>query len=421
MKSDNITNNSLLVAMDMGSHSFRAMAAEMTDTGALRVLGVEESSQKSCVTRGVVDNTTDAGFMLNNVLRLLGNRIRVNSLHSTFVCIGGRTVKIYPVSSTRDQVRKREVSQSLLDEMEAECRNKIEDKYPGVKVLDVIPYYYTLDGVEQDYPPLPDQRAMMVESHFMAFVGRKEEAERVDSSFKRSTISVEHAYVRPDALMNALASDDDMERGCAVLDLGAQTTTLTVFKGTQYLHNQVVALGSHDITEAIAGLGLQMHYAEHLKCTYGMASPDQVISNRRYMLKGIDGEAVAVTTRELAQIIREQIDQILKPLMETLNKDAGRLKVLYITGGGSMLQGIDSYIQRLTSVPVSYGSHACWLTADTPDECCMPKYASLVGTLLLGAAYREKHPQVKSYEKNKRIIETLKDTTLKLFSDQDDF
>ena len=421
MKSDNITNNSLLVAMDMGSHSFRAMAAEMTDTGALRVLGVEESSQKSCVTRGVVDNTTDAGFMLNNVLRLLGNRIRANSLHSTFVCIGGRTVKIYPVSSTRDQVRKREVSQSLLDEMEAECRNKIEDKYPGVKVLDVIPYYYTLDGVEQDYPPLPDQRAMMVESHFMAFVGRKEEAERVDSSFKRSTISVEHAYVRPDALMNALASDDDMERGCAVLDLGAQTTTLTVFKGTQYLHNQVVALGSHDITEAIASLGLQMHYAEHLKCTYGMASPDQVVSNRRYVLKGVDGEAVAITTRELAQIIREQIDQILKPLMETLNKDAGRLKVLYITGGGSMLQGIDSYIQRLTSVPVSYGSHACWLTADTPDECCMPKYASLVGTLLLGAAYREKHPQVKSYEKNKRIIETLKDTTLKLFSDQDDF
>jgi cell division ATPase FtsA len=152
-----------------------------------------------------------------------------------------------------------------------------------------------------------------------------------------------------------------------------------------------------------------------------MGSPDQVISNRRYLLKGIDGEAVAVTTRELAQIIREQIDQILKPLMETLNKDAGRLKVLYITGGGSMLQGIDSYIRRLTSVPVSYGSHACWLTANTPDECCRPKYASLVGTLLLGAAYREKHPQVKSYEKNKRIIETLKDTTLKLFSDQDDF
>ena len=38
----NNIQSSVLVAVDMGSQSFRAMAAEVTPSGALRVLGVEE-------------------------------------------------------------------------------------------------------------------------------------------------------------------------------------------------------------------------------------------------------------------------------------------------------------------------------------------------------------------------------------------
>ena len=103
-------------------------------------------------------------------------------------------------------------------------------------------------------------------------------------------------------------------------------------------------------------------------------------------------------------------------LKDTLNKEAHRLKVLYLTGGGSMLQGLVEYIQSKTSLKVMYGSHAPWLTPDTPDEYCMPQYASLVGTLLLAAEYSETHPPVKKYSKNKPIIDRIKDKTLELFS-----
>lgn len=419
MKRDNQSQSSVLVAIDMGSYSFRAMAAEMASDGALRVLGVEESSQKHCVNQGVVENTTDAGFMINNVLKLLSNRIRVNGLHSTFVCVGGQILKVYPVSSNRDQVREREISRHLLDAMEAECRTKIEKKHPDVMVLDLIPYYYKLDGVEQDHEPTPDQRATLVEAHFIAFVGKREYEEKVISSFDRSTIRVEQMYVRPDALLNALASDDDMANGCAILDLGAQTTTLSIYKGTQYLHNQVVARGSHDITQAIASLGLPLHYAEHLKCTYAVAFEDMVTTNRRYVLPSQEGGKIQITTKQLAAVVSATLDEILEPLMPVLNQEASRLKVLYITGGGSMLPGMVEYIQNKTSVPVDFGSHAPWISADSPDEFCMPKYSSLVGTLLLGAAYRVKHPQVKPYEKNKRILDNLMNRTLDIFTDQD--
>ena len=121
-KKEKILQSVPLVAIDLGSHNVRAMAAEMTNSGLLRVLGVESSSKFECVEKGIVTHTANAGFMISEILKLLSNRIRVEGLPSAFACVGGRTMQVVPVFSRRDQVRKREVMRWLLDEMEEECK-----------------------------------------------------------------------------------------------------------------------------------------------------------------------------------------------------------------------------------------------------------------------------------------------------------
>ena len=417
-KKQEILQSVPLVAIDLGSHSVRAMAAEMTDDGLLRVLGVETSSKYECVERGIVTKTSDAGYMINEVLKKLSNRVHVEALPSAFVCVGGRTMQVVAVHSTRDQVRKREIAQSLLDSMEAECKHKIEARYKNVVVLDLIPYFYKLDGVEQDEAPRADQRAELVEAHFIAFVGKEELEQKVVHSFNQSGKRLENMYVRPDALINALAEVEDMRDGCAILDLGAQTTTLTIYKGNQYLFNKVVPMGGYDITRDIEQIGISLAYAEQLKCKYGVASADLVTTDHRFRIPAPtmpQGE-VAVMATELANIISARLDQMIAPLLEQLNKEAHRFKVLYVTGGGAMLQGVVEYIQSKTPIEVMCGSHAVCLTSDTPDEMCMPMYSSLVGTLLLGASYRSQHPVVQ--ELGKRIIDILTEKTLTIFTDQ---
>lgn len=406
-----------LVAIDMGSHSLRAMAAELTEDGLLHVLGVESSNKYQCVKKGIVEKTTDAGYMINEVLKYLSNRIGVKNLPSAFVCVGGRTMQIVPISSQRDQIRKREIMQHLLDEMEMECKQRIESRYPDVSVLDLVPYYYTLDGVEQDESPI-NQQATFVEANFIAFVGKKELEHKVIDSFNRSGKRMEHMFVRPDCLMNAVASEDDMKNGCIVLDLGAHTTTLTAYKGNQYLYNKVVAMGGYDITRDIEQVGMSLPYAEQLKCMYGCAQKEMAPANRRYSIPSPEHPQGKVTlmATDLAEMITARLDQIIPPLLETVNQEAFRYKMLYVTGGGAMLQGIIEYVQSKTSIPVMYGSHAAWLTADTPDEMCMPTYSSLVGTLLLGASYRETHPMVK--ETGWKVFDVLTTKTLEIFTDQ---
>jgi cell division protein FtsA len=409
-----------LEAIDLGSHNVRAMAAEVTDHG-LRVLGIEASNKFQCMERGVVISPANAGFMINEALKLLANRIRIEALPSAFVSVGGRTMQIVSVASKRDQIRKREVTQELLDEMELECKKKIEARNPDVAVLDLVPYYYTLDGKQQDEPPTPVQQATIVQAHFMAFVGKKDLEQKVIDSFSRSAKRMERMYVRPDALLNALASDDDMVEGCVILDFGAQTTTLTAYKGTQYLHNKVIPLGGYDITRDIEQIGMSLAYAEQLKCKYGCASANLLETNHRFRVPApnVPGGEVALMEKDLADIISSRLDQIINPLMEIINKEADRYKVLYITGGGAMLKGIDQYLQQKTTIPVMYGSHACFLSPDTDDEMCMPMYSSLVGTLLLGNEYRKKHPLAAATDTGLPIFKALRDMTLDLFTEQE--
>ena len=413
----NNIQSSVLVAVDMGSQSFRAMAAEMTPSGALRVLGVEESSQKCCVHRGVVENTSDAGYMLTSVIKLLGNRIRKQVGNAAFICVGGQSMKVGTVPSTRDLGCKREITSDILAKMEWECKEKLEKKHPDIAVLDLIPSYFRLDGTEQSHEPSPNQRAEFLEGYYNAFCGKKELEEKVEKTFQRTALVKEKMYVRPEVLMNALTSEEEMKNGCAVLDLGAQTSTLTIHKGGEYLYNQVVPLGGYDITEAVEQLGISLMQAERLKCIYGVACADMLKVNRTYLLTNPEGEKISVSAVQLAEVISGKLAEMLTPLMEALNKETG-IEILYVTGGGAMLNGIVGYIQRMTSVKVMGGSHAAWLTADTPDEYCMPQYASLVGTLLLGAEYRKTHPQTSSYSGNKPLIEKIKERTLILFTDQ---
>ena len=134
-----------LVALDLGSDSVRAMAARRIAPDLFQILGVEERPQKMgnvCVEQGIITQSSNAGYVIAEVLKLLANRIGVDELPTAFLSIGGHSMQIVAVYSRRDQARKKEISQSLLDDMERECKQKIELRNPDVAVLGLVPSYF---------------------------------------------------------------------------------------------------------------------------------------------------------------------------------------------------------------------------------------------------------------------------------------
>jgi cell division protein FtsA len=413
-----------LVAIDLGSDSVRAVAARRIAPDLFRILGVEERPQKLgniCVEQGIITQSSNAGYVIAEVLKLLANRIGVDELPTAFICVGGQSMQIVAVHSRRDQARKKEVSQELLDEMERECKEKIESRNPEVAVLGLVPSFFKLDGVEQDDIPTSEQRAALVEAHYIAFYGRKAIDTQLQKSFSQAGRSIEHAFVRPECLLSAFATCDGnhiLMNGCAVLDMGAQTTSLTVYKGGQYLLNKVVPKGGYHITRMLEQQGMSFATAEVLKKKYGYASPEYVEKNVRMRIPAsaeIGGDMV-ISSTELAEAIELKLQEILVPLMEELKKVEARISTLYITGGGSMMAGMAEYIQSRTTVRVQYGAHNLLLHRDTDEKYLSPQYTSLIGTILLGQDYRDTHKN--QLVQKPGFFDRVKESTLDMFIDQ---
>ena len=410
-----------LVAIDLGSDSVRAMAARRIAPDLFQILGVEERAQKMgnvCVEQGIITQSSNAGYVIAEVLKLLANRIGIDELPTAFVSIGGQSMQIVAVHSKRDQARKKEISQELLDEMERECKDKIEARNPDVAVLGLVPSYFKLDGIEQDDTPNPEQRAALVEAHYIAFYGRKMIDTQLQKSFSQAGRSLERVFVRPETLLSTFGTCDGnhvLMDGCAVLDMGAQPTTLTVYKGGQYLLNKVVPKGGYHISRMLEQQGMSFNTAEVLKRKYGYASPQYVDKNVRLKVPAspeIGGELV-ISTTELSEAIEIKLHEILAPLMDELKKVESRITTLYITGGASMMAGMEEYIQSLTKVKVQYGAHNLLLHRDTEEKYLSPQYSSLVGTILLGQDYRDSHKN--QLVQKPGFFEKIKDTTLDMF------
>ena len=410
-----------LVAIELGSDSIRAMAARRLDTDLFQILGVEERAQKIgnvCVEQGIITQSSNTGYAIAEVLKLLANRIHEDELPTAFVALGGQSMQIVSVHSKRDQARKKEVSQQLLDDMEEECKRKIEQHNPEVAVLGLVPSYFTLDGIEQDDMPTPDQRAAIVEANYIAFYGRKAIDTQLQKAFSQAGRSIEHAFVRPEALLSTFATCDGnhvLMDGCAVLDMGAQTTSLTVYKGGQYLLNKVVPKGGYHITRMLEQQGMSFQTAEVLKKRFGVASPALVEKNIRLRIPGLPGseEDLVITTEQLAEAIEMKLRELLAPLMDELKKVEDRIRILYITGGASMMTGMAEYIQQQTRVRVQYGAHNLLLHRDTDEKYLSPAYTSLIGTILLGQDYRDTHKN--QLVRQPGLFDRIKEGTLDMF------
>ena len=413
-----------LVALDLGSDSVRAVAARRIAPDLFQILGVEERPQKQgnvCVEQGVITQSSNAGYVIAEILKLLANRIGEDELPMAFLSVGGQSMQIAAVHSRRDQARKKEIRQELLDDMERECKEKIELRNPDVAVLGLVPSFFKLDGVEQDETPSPLQRAALVEAHYTAFCGRKAIDTQLQKSFSQAGRVIEHAFVRPECLLSTFATCDGNQvlmNGCAVLDLGAQTTTFTAYKGGQYLINKVVPKGGYHITRMLEQQGLDFATAEVLKKKFGCASPDCLEKNVRLRIpaaREIGGDFV-ISTAELAEAIELKLQEILTPVFEELAKVENRISTLYITGGGSMLQGLAEYIQSKTALRVQYGAHNLLLHRDTDEKYLSPQYTSLIGTILLGQDFRDSHKN--QLVQKPGIFDRFKESTLDMFIDQ---
>ena len=384
-----MTSNKL-IAIDFGSASISAMAAEILDNGAVRILS-EESKVSDDVRWGIVEKPSGASFKVSELLKLLKNSAKMPDISQVSVSIGAKTMKQTSASVSRFVGKSNVITEDLLTEMMDECERK--SKRDDTTVFDVIPVSYVLDGKTMDDPV--GQTASQIIATYNVIFGSSVIKSELERCFDRTGIILEYSPLAVEALSTVVLDEEEREVGCALINFGATTTTLAVYHNDILENLLVVPLGAKNITKDIQELGINETNAERLKCLKGSALESLIDEPVYIQIASVDesNPPVKISTKFLATIIEARLDEITQPIFDAIDNlpfalDAG----IVITGGGAKLSGIIEFIAEKTGIYARFGDHSEWLADNTPERYHDPKYAQLIGTILLTNEYRKAHP-----------------------------
>ena len=164
--------------------------------------------------------------------------------------------------------------------------------------------------------------------------------------------------------------------GAMVVDIGGGTTEVAVLSLRGLAYSTSARVGGDRMDEAIASYIRRKHNlmigestAERVKLEIGMASLDQARDGVVIAVKGRDLVAgypkeVEVSQTEIAGSLTDLVGQVVETVLGALEKTEPELAAdiydqgIVMTGGGSLLTGIDVVLARATGLPVAVADDA---------------------------------------------------------------
>jgi len=255
------------------------------------------------------------------------------------------------------------------------------------QILHVLPKYFRIDGQEKIHNPL-GMHGVRLEVQVHIITGSVASVQNVVHCCELAGITVIDIVLEQLASAEAVLSSDEKELGVGVLDIGGGTADLAIYQNGTIRHTVVVPIaGNHFTYDVAVGLCTTLDDAEQIKQNYGLASSDLLKQNIEIKIKGIQGQKGDVVQQsflvhvtesratELLHIIRDEIDHYqLRSFMTT---------GMVLTGGGSLLGGIDYAAGKVLKMPVRIGMpHDSGINAKYLNS---PIYATGYGLLLYAA------------------------------------
>ena len=220
--------------------------------------------------------------------------------------------------------------------------------YPDQEILDAAVQEYKVDSQFQ-LDPVGIQ-CSRIEGNFLNILQRKSFYKNLNKCFETAEINVAEMYLAPLALADSVLTETEKRSGCTLVDLGADTTTVSVYFKNILRHLAVIPLGMNNITKDIASLQMEESDAEKMLLKYGSAYTENndIDNNLKY---SIDSER-QVEMRKFIEIVEGRLEEIIANVWCQVPEDYcdKLLGGIILTGGGSNMRNIEKAFQNYTHI-----------------------------------------------------------------------
>lgn len=232
---------------------------------------------------------------------------------------------------------------------------------PGDReVIHVLPQEYIVD----DQGGIKDPTGMSgvrLEAEVHIVTGATTSAQNIYKSIRRSGYEVRDLVLQPLASALCVLHEDEKDLGTVLIDLGGGTTDIALFTDSSIRHTAVIGIGARNITNDLAiGLRTPIETAEQIKIDFGAAMMSMVNADEIISIPSV-GERPPrdVSLGVVASIIQPRVEEIFKMVLLELKRTNFYQSVaggIVLTGGGSLLRGIDQMAEQIFDLPVRVGT-----------------------------------------------------------------
>jgi len=383
--------NKIVAIVDIGTNTVICLIGRPNQDNKLEVIG-HSIVVSAGVRRGVIFNIDETLDAVKKAISKASKNLDVD-IRKLYVNVTGQKLRIEKRVIRKAIEAGKIITKADITMLYNEARARAQE--PGEKIYHIYNQSYTVDGETGVNNPIGTAGSVL-QAEYKLIVGPELYEEKIRTSMGKAGLDVVGVIVNPIAAAEAVIDEEEKEAGVVVVDLGAGTTSISVFYENVLRFMSVIPFGGNVITLDIKeGCNILLRQAESLKVQYGAALGDFVPANKVVTIPGINGwEPKEISFKSLAYIIQARMEEIVESVFLQIEKCGYADKLgsgIVITGGGAKLEGLKQLIRFKTGMDVRIGFPIVALPFDQEKVLDSPQYATAFG--LLKKAMRDENAQ----------------------------
>src|SRR3990167_2425458 len=385
-----VFNDNVITAIDIGTTKICVLVARKIGD-EIEVLGMGRSPSYG-LKKGIV---TDINKTVQSIRSAVKEAELVSDylIESAVVGISGSHITAFNSHGAVPVKRNNRVSSTdIASVLVAAKAMQIPE---GNQILHVLPQFFKIDSQDKIKDPM-GMHGVRLEAQVHIITGSVASAQNIIQCCHTAGVQVRDIVLEQLASAEAVLSEDERELGVTILDIGGGTSDFALFQGGSIRHTLVVPIAGNHFTNDIAiGLQSTIKDAERVKQIFGVADSKLIENDLEFEIELADGiDHKKAKQSELSNIIERRAVELLSIIQSEIEKHNLRHMIstgLVLTGGGSLLVGLDKLAHTIFKMPVRVG--APQTNCIIPESLNSPIYATSYG-LLLHAFKKQKNDSI---------------------------
>lgn len=344
----------IVASLDIGSNKIVCLVGYINAMGKVFIKGIGHQQSRGIVA-GKITNKKEAE---NSILATISIAEKMAGYNIQSITININTSEI--LSSTINsniKLNGREVKDNDIGTLLKDIKDILRKE--GKEVIHLMPLQYCLDENIVESPYNIDANNLKIIFHLLST--SKTNLIKIRDCIKTMMLDINNYVSNGYATSLSVLEDTEKELGVLIMDIGSNSTNISLVCNNKYIFEANVPIAGENITKDISTI---------LKTTQTTAERIKVINTNFTLSEKDEDELIRIdidTDEEFEasknkielvnDIARARIEEIVKLTMRHLKENGfgGVPRYIVLTGGTSLIPGIDMFINSITDLETRIG------------------------------------------------------------------